>query len=272
MLDADVDEAYIPVEEVALKLGLPLTVLLNRVEAGDVPARREETEFGPRYALRLSDLGIEPAEFAEFEIRGTVTELTVEPELEVEVESSSEVSEMAQASEEDEYDMEFRSVAVTGIEDFSVDGVAESKIAEPEDFSNIDSSSVVDFVPPPGRVSDPNLALFPYQPQGPRGEVANMNLDARELVAGLLDRWEKTLEQSIYAEQRRRFESELIARQNMVKQLQLELKASRAEHAAAQADKDRQLAEKERSLAERERELSDMKARVPKRRGWLFFR
>ena len=85
------------------------------------------------------------------------------------------------------------------------------------------------------------------------------SLDPRELVAGLLDRWERTLEQRIYSEQRQRFEAELNARQNLVKQLQLELQTARAEHAAAQAEKDRR-------LADRDRRISDLEARVARSR------
>ena len=97
-----------------------------------------------------------------------------------------------------------------------------------------------------------------------------MALDPRELVAGLLDRWERTLEQRIYSEQRQRFEAELTNRQAKVKQLQLELEAARAEHAAALAEKERMLAERLRELAERERELD--RARARPRRGWFFSR
>ncbi len=53
------DEPYLLVEEVAERLGLPLSVLLHRVEAGDIPARRVERADGLHYALRLGDLGIE---------------------------------------------------------------------------------------------------------------------------------------------------------------------------------------------------------------------
>src|SRR5207244_5813783 len=53
-------EPYLPVEEVARRLDLPLGILLRRVEAGDVPARRVEGPDGVRYSLRLSDLGVEP--------------------------------------------------------------------------------------------------------------------------------------------------------------------------------------------------------------------
>jgi hypothetical protein len=110
-------------------------------------------------------------------------------------------------------------------------------------------------VPPPSR--DPQLGLLDPVVSSPRGDLASMSLDARELVAGLLDRWERTLEQRIYTEQRQRFQTELVARQNMVKQLQMELHTARAEHAAAQAEKDRVLAAKERELADRERDLAE---------------
>ena len=54
------NDPYLLVEEVAERLGLPLSVLLNRVEAGDIPATRIEREDGVvHYALRLSDLGID---------------------------------------------------------------------------------------------------------------------------------------------------------------------------------------------------------------------
>jgi hypothetical protein len=107
--------------------------------------------------------------------------------------------------------------------------------------------------------------------EGPRAELAMMALDPRELVAGLLDRWERTLEQRIYAEQRQRFEAELTNRQAKVKQLQLEIDAVRAEHAAALAEKERELAARAHELQDRERDLADM-LHNPPRRGWLFRR
>ena len=95
-----------------------------------------------------------------------------------------------------------------------------------------------------------------------------MQLDPRELVAGLLDRWERTLEQRIYAEQRQRFEAELNARQNLVKQLQLELQTVRAENAATLAERDRKLAESERSMAQVQQELAAARE-SGRRRGWF---
>jgi hypothetical protein len=107
----------------------------------------------------------------------------------------------------------------------------------------------------------------------PRRDVASMtSLDPRELVAGLLDRWERTLEQRIYSEQRQRFEAELNARQNLVKQLQLELQTARAEHAAAQAEKDRRLADRDRRISDLEAGAGDPQDVSGRRRRWFFSR
>src|SRR6202140_2354673 len=54
-------EPYLPVEEVARRLDLPLGILLRRVEAGDVPSRREDGPDGVHFLVRLGDLGIEGA-------------------------------------------------------------------------------------------------------------------------------------------------------------------------------------------------------------------
>src|ERR1700694_3801407 len=55
-----VTDPYLPVEEVARRLDLPLGLLVRRVEAGDLPPRREIGAFGVTYSVRLSDLGFDP--------------------------------------------------------------------------------------------------------------------------------------------------------------------------------------------------------------------
>ena len=69
-----------------------------------------------------------------------------------------------------------------------------------------------------------------------------------------------------------RFESELNARQNLVKQLQLELQTARAEHAAIQAERDRRLSEQERRVAQIQRELDAATEQITRRRGWFWRR
>jgi hypothetical protein len=217
-----VSEPYLPLDEVAERLGVPARVLMRRVEAGDVPARREDSAEGTHWRLRLSDLGVE-------------TDLSLPV-------GSAEVAGRA---------------------------VDPSEIVAPPPTT---AAALKTPVPPaPERRPQPDLALLDF-PGGPRQDLTQMSIDPRELVSGLLDRWERTLEQRVYAEQRHRFEAELLARQAMVKELRMELQAARAEHAAAQAEKDRLLAEKEYALADRERALAELKTAASRRRGWFFRR
>jgi hypothetical protein len=242
-------EPYLPVEEVARRLDLPLGILLRRVEAGDVPSRREDGPDGVHFLVRLGDLGIEGA--------------------------SSGPDVPPPPPDVDDGD-------AAGGQSHSVDvvGTAQQPASPPAAATHA-SAWPDKVVPSPAE----ELAAEAKTPHGrgaslidagsnePRRDVASMtSLDPRELVAGLLDRWERTLEQRIYSEQRQRFEAELNSRQNLVKQLQLELQTARAEHAAAQSEKDRR-------LADRERRISDLEARFPesqdvagKRRRWFFGR
>lgn len=233
-------EPYLPVEEVAKRLDLPLGILLRRVEAGDIPSRREENADGVHYLVRLGDLGIEaPA------TNGATAPPPPPPPDSENHEAPADRS---------------RTIDVVGI---------------------VQPSSWPDkVVPPPAE----ELAAEAQTPHGrgsmieigsnePRRDVASMtSLDPRELVAGLLDRWERTLEQRIYSEQRQRFEAELNARQNLVKQLQLELQTARAEHAAAQAEKDRRLADRDRRISELEAGPPDPQDVANRRRRWFFSR
>jgi hypothetical protein len=236
-------EPYLPVEEVAQRLDLPLGILLRRVEAGDVPSRREEGPDGVRYLVRLGDLGIESP--------GTHA---ITPELQPPPPPPNGNAAMAadQAA----------SVDVVGTAqpsswpDKVVPSPAEELAAEGP-TSHARAGSMIEVAP----VDEP------------RRDVASMtSLDPRELVAGLLDRWERTLEQRIYSEQRQRFEAELNSRQNLVKQLQLELQTARAEHAAAQAEKDRRIADRDRRISELQVGAPDPQDVAGKRRRWFFSR
>jgi hypothetical protein len=254
------DEPYVAVDEVAERLGLPLGVLVRRVQAGDVPARRIDGPDGPRYELRMGDLGIEdPApneepvaeDGTDIELTGsTVPEAFAKYPVQTPVEIPVEIAVTADEAEPA--------------------GVSASSVIE------IEIDEVTAAVPPPRATEAAELTLIDYPRTGPLADIASMQIDPRELVAGLLDRWERTLEQRIYAEQRQRFEAELNARQNTVKELQLELKMAHADHAAQQAEKERVLAERERSLQDRERELATVRAELSKagkrKRGWFFGR
>jgi hypothetical protein len=225
-------DPYLPIEEVARRLDLPLGILVRRAEAGDIPVRRVDTPDGPRFSVRLSDLGVERDSGEE---PGDATT----PAASLDVVGSART--WGQAATEP--------------------APTPQQASPPVVLGPAPSPEPVPLVPAIQR--DPR---FPVEP---RREVAGMTLDPRELVAGLLDRWERTLEQRIYAEQRQRFESELNARQNLVKQLQLELQTVRAENAAGMADRDRHIADAERTIAQLSAELAEARA-ATRRRGWPF--
>jgi hypothetical protein len=258
-------EPYLPVEEVARRLDLPLGILLRRVEAGDVPSRREDGPDGVHFLVRLGDLGIEGASEdipAPVEIAAPVqtpaptVAITEDSSLDIAVPPPPPVLDDEPAAAD-----ESRSVDVVGTAHASAwpDKVvplpAEELAAEAKNSH--------------GRGG----TLIDIGSNEPRRDVASMtSLDPRELVAGLLDRWERTLEQRIYSEQRQRFEAELNSRQNLVKQLQLELQTARAEHAAAQSEKDRRLADRDRRISDLESRFPDAQDVAAKRRRWFFGR
>ncbi len=225
-------DPYLPVEEVARRLDLPLGILLRRIEAGDVPCRREIGALGVSYSVRLSDLGFDPDTTGRIDPAPAPFPATVPDAAPVDMVGSAQTWALRPPE----------SLTPASLEQ---------------------AGPLVSTVPPPP--TPPSTELRPVEP---RSELAAMTIDPRELVAGLLDRWERTLEQRIYAEQRMRFEAELNNRQNLVKQLQLELQTSRAEQAAALAERDRRLAETERRTADLQGQLATAhEAAAAKRRG-----
>jgi hypothetical protein len=242
------DELELPVEEVAERLGLPAAMLIRRIEAGDIPARRVDDASGSHYHVRITDLGTStPA---------------VTPEGEAAV-SSQEITGVAEVHRNGRIEPHPAPQ--------SDDETEATDVTDPVDATTLEPEDIAAAIPPPPVRGTVELSPVGAEGEGPRAELAMMSLDPRELVAGLLDRWERTLEQRIYAEQRQRFEAELTNRQAKVKQLQLELEAVRAEHAAALAEKERELAQRGHELQDRERDLADM-LHSPPRRGWLFRR
>ncbi|MFN2569014.1 MAG: hypothetical protein ABR564_05360 [Candidatus Dormibacteria bacterium] len=82
-------------------------------------------------------------------------------------------------------------------------------------------------------------------------------LDPRQLVAGLLDRWERSVEQRIQVEQLPRFEAQIVERQVRINELEKELRAVRLDGAAALTERGEAMAERERAVAERDRAIAD---------------
>ncbi|HEY8672325.1 MAG TPA: hypothetical protein VIM76_01080 [Candidatus Dormibacteraeota bacterium] len=260
-------EPYLPVEEVARRLDLPLGILLRRVEAGDVPSRREDGPDGVHFLVRLGDLGIEgasegmPEQLDTAAPVATPVPIALVPSVDMAVPPPPPVIEDEPAAGDETQNVDVVGTAqqptqhASAWPDKVVPSPAEELAAEAMNSH--------------GRGG----TLIDAGPNEPRRDVASMtSLDPRELVAGLLDRWERTLEQRIYSEQRQRFEAELNSRQNLVKQLQLELQTARAEHAAAQAEKDRRLADRDRRIGDLESRFPDAQDVAAKRRRWFFGR
>jgi excisionase family DNA binding protein len=131
------------------------------------------------------------------------------------------------------------------------------------DSLEIDSPLTSDILGAPQLVEVPRPSALAAA-QGPESALAINSIDARELVAGLFERWERALEQRIQAEQRLRFEAELERRLRQVRDLRQELDNTRKSTAA--------------QLAEREQEVMALRNRLreegpaPKGRGLGIFR
>ena len=282
------EEPYIPVEELAQRLDLPLAILLRRIEAGDVPARRQG-DSGSGWELRLSDLGIDPDEGKEDEEDEHA--MSDDPAISADPPQPPPMTPWAETVRDETPEAETppagtpvaETPQVTVDKRQSWSPAWHARSSEPsssEQRIETPSSASLPAEPHAGeRRLDEPVAMLPgritrYErgTRGPRSEVAGMIIDSRELVSGLLDRWERTLEQRIFIEQRQRFESELNARQNLVKQLQLELQTARAEHAAYAADRDRQQLELEHQILDLQRELAAANDALLRRRGGLFHR
>lgn len=285
------EEPYIPVEELAQRLDLPLAILLRRIEAGDVPARRVEGE-GSGWGLRLSDLGIDPEEVAEdvedehamsddrassndpppppptSPWAGTSREGTPGAERPIPETPQTETQHTETPPPADDRRRSWSPAwnARRGWPPAGQRGDMPGGESPPPDAPGAEGREE------PVAILPGRITRYERGTRGPRSEVAGMVIDSRELVSGLLDRWERTLEQRIFIEQRQRFESELNARQNLVKQLQLELQTARAEHAAYAADRDRQQLELEHQIADLHRELAAANDALLRRRSGLFHR
>jgi len=106
-----------------------------------------------------------------------------------------------------------------------------------------------------GTVEVGRPGLAPLHPTG------LTELDTREVVAGLFDRWEQALERRIEAEQRLRFEAELERRSRQLRELHTELDGARRAHAE-------EVAGREREAIALRAQLRALEAQEARRRPW----
>lgn len=202
----------VPVEEVAGRLGLPVSMLIRRIDAGVLPGRRIQLEDRVEYLVRADSLDA-----------GTEAQT---PSVEESPAGASPYPwrQHQPAPEPPWPDNEAPAPPPPGGEP-----TADAEVA----------AEVVD-VRVGGRADEAPVRL--EGEASPRAELAALGLDARELVAALLERWERTLEQRVHAEYRLRYETALSARQAEVKQLQHEIDSIRSQLAVASAERDAHLA------------------------------
>ena len=290
------DEPLLPVEKVAQHLGLPPAILIRRIEAGDLPARESNGPNGPRYELRLSDLGIYPRH-----VPGLVP-----PPQPVRPADAFAANTGARPAPRSQTDMRAgrqpqpapvstptpRPTAASAPMGAAQRAPAGPHVAAPSVHGPV--AQIVDAVVATDRSAT--------SPQG------------RALVLRLLESWQHSLCELVRREERERIAAENAKRDELIGQLRAELEAVRAEHsktlesfrseheriidawraehlqqvdalradhekaletlraehAAALAAKDRTLTERERALADRQREVTLLRTTAsPRRRGFF---
>ncbi|MGC2295370.1 MAG: hypothetical protein WA695_01585 [Candidatus Dormiibacterota bacterium] len=237
------------------------------LEAGAAPAppAAGPTEYNPAgtdsyFPLETesaSDYPIPPPPVTPGPFASQVSSVDEEDDEETSPFGSDEEASPFGSDDEDEEDQEGQ--AGQGI----VDDEEAISMVETVEALEIDEPMTSDVLGGPQLVEVPRPSALAAA-QGPESALAINSIDARELVAGLFERWERALEQRIQAEQRLRFEAELERRLRQVRDLRQELDNTRKSTAA--------------QLAEREQEVMALRNRLreegpaPKGRGLGIFR
>lgn len=213
-------EAEVTVEELAGRLGLPVSMLIRRIDEGVLPGRRVEGAGGVEYVVRADSL--DPGEPGD-----TSAGSAPEP---------AYPWRQPHAVEGAPWPLTGRPAPAGPPEAEPDAGIQDAAAADPDPGLRLSTRDEE----PPTRLDDERSAP---------AELAALGLDARELVAALLERWERTLEQRVHAEYRLRYETALSARQAEMKQLSHELDGVRAQLAVAAAERDAYAAERDRLAA-----------------------
>ena len=219
----------VPVEEVAGRLGLPVSMLIRRIDAGVLPGRRIQLDDRVAYLVRADslDAGADPVEAA-----------VASPAPQSEAQTSSSADESPAEASPYPWRQHQPAAEPPWPGKDAPPPAPPSPGAEPPSDAGI-ATELVD-LRVGARVDEAPVRV--QSEASPRAELAALGLDARELVAALLERWERTLEQRVHAEYRLRYETALSARQAEVKQLQHEVDAIRSQLAVASAERDAHLA------------------------------
>ena len=226
------------VEEVASRLGLPVAMLIRRIEAGVLPARGIPQESGVRYRVRAATFSL-PAE----------AEPAAEAPPAFSLPADADPAAPAAPDAPPAFSIPAPSAPLVPA------GAAENAEPRPPSGETTAAASPA----PPGAhplvgVVEARRDTLPEQARLVDGEaLSTATLDAKELVAALLDRFERTLDQRLHAEYELRFTAHVAAQQRRIAELEAEVAArvhaaaqhaaalerTREEHAAALAVRDR---------------------------------
>jgi hypothetical protein len=228
-------EDELPVEEVASRLGVPVGMLVRRIEDGTVPGRRLEGPDGVLYRVAASVLPPTP-EGADA-LPGAEADGEVWSELAAPVRDGTETGGDSRAKREPAHP----SPPLTGqiIETLGrhVNGDAQTHGAVP-----------LDYAPRPGELA--------------RDGVVGPGIDARELVAALLDRWERTFEQRVHAEYQLRYDNKLADERACQLRLRGEIDVLRSELSALSQARDNDIGTARRIIADRDRDLAALREQL----------
>ncbi|HEY6377613.1 MAG TPA: hypothetical protein VI316_00365 [Candidatus Dormibacteraeota bacterium] len=228
-------EDELSVEEVALRLGLPVAMLMRRIEAGTVPGRRLDGPDGVQYRVAASALPPPPE--------------TVE-------------ARPAAASEHGVWS------EIAARRDGREAGGPSRSGDRPDVTPTLPVSGEV--IAARGRPANPALQGGAVVARPAPQETVDMaregligpGIDARELVAALLDRWERTHEQRVHAEYRLRYETLLADERGRQLRLRNEMDALRSQLEAAGQARDADAAAAVAAFADRDRDLATLREQL----------
>ena len=223
-------------EEVASRLGLPVAMLIRRIEAGTLPGRRLDGPDGVQYRVAAAVLPATP-EGTE-SLPGTDGGNDVWSEIASPKHNGSD----AIADRRETRRVEATPKAVGPAQVIEAPGRAVNGDAE--------GHKVI------ARTEPTRLAELARE-----GAVAP-EIDARELVAALLERWERTFEQRIRAEHQLRHEAVLADERTAQQRVRSENDRLRADLTAAIEARERDINAARGALANRDRDLAALREQL----------
>ncbi len=274
-----VDEE-LPVEEVASRLGLPVGMLVRRIEAGMLPGRRLEALDGT-VQYRVSAVAMGPGGDRPQPMEGGVwPRAPLAPEHEgpsTQESAAAQRSATATAPPPPAPRVHQWTPPPAATDTPVAEAPVEAPRAAAVPAAEARPSQVVDAARGGATALDgiawrlprggSEVATTVDQAGNPlaRDDLGSMGIDARELVAALLERWERTYEQRIEAEYRLRYEGTLNEERSHYLRLERQVEELRAELMTLATAKEKDAVTARTALADRERDLAVLREQLQAR-------